>query len=106
VPFARPWLVVLGAMLVACGRDVDLGGSIDDAAAPLDARTDACPCAIASPDGGVVDRCGAYAPPDVDATCRACDASASDCQRNGCYNGYWCEAVARDCHAPLPTCAP
>ena len=73
--------------LVACGTDVDLGGG----AAPDDAGID-------------VTQCGDLVAPAVDAACRACDRDAADCQPNGCYGGYWCNAIITDCHAPPKTC--
>jgi hypothetical protein len=94
-----PFLAV--ALVVACGRDVDLGGAVDAGAVGVTA--DACPCA-ADVDGALRDPCGLYVPPASPSTCRACDAGASDCQKNGCYGGYWCESAVKDCHEPLPAC--
>jgi hypothetical protein len=72
---------------IACGTDVDLGGG-----------------GPASPDGGTVTSCGNLVAPSIDAGCRACDKTASDCQANGCYGGYWCDVAITDCHVPPKTC--
>jgi hypothetical protein len=73
--------------LTACGTDVDLGGS-----------------SPTSGDGAVVLQCGDLVAPQVDAGCRACTPSSSDCQPNGCYGGYWCDTPSTDCRTPPKTC--
>ena len=93
----------LFALLLAagCGRDVDLGGSIDAGGLT---EVDACPCAVVEADGAARDPCGELEPPGVSSTCRACDPSSSSCQKNGCYGGYWCDVAAKDCHTALTAC--
>lgn len=79
-------IVALAAALIACGTDVDLGGSGLD-------------------DGGLdVTQCGDLVAPSVPANCKACSADASDCQPNGCYGGYWCNTTITDCHTAPKTC--
>jgi hypothetical protein len=80
-------LALFAATLLACGTDVDLGGT----AGPDDASVDAT-------------QCGNLVAPGVTAGCRACDRDAADCQQNGCYGGYWCDTVIADCHVAPKTC--
>ena len=57
-----------------------------------------------SPDGAVLETCGALNGPTVTSQCEACGKYSSDCQPNGCYGGYWCNEPARDCEPPPKTC--
>jgi len=73
--------------LIACGTDVDLGGS-----------------SVTTSDGSTTNVCGDLVGPTIDAGCRACSASSDDCQANGCYGGYWCDTDEIDCKAPPKSC--
>lgn len=48
--------------------------------------------------------CPGYALPDETATCHACQTSSTTCQRNGCFNGYYCELSAQKCRAKPSGC--
>ncbi|HEX4515033.1 MAG TPA: hypothetical protein VGH87_20050 [Polyangiaceae bacterium] len=72
---------------MACGTDVDLGGS-----------------AVTTSDGSATSTCGDLVGPTVEAGCKACNASSDDCQPNGCYGGYWCDIDETDCKTPPSTC--
>lgn len=65
--------------------------------------SNAC-ASVASPpasDGGVLAECGDLVGPGVVADCKGCD---YDCQRNGCYGGWWCNRTTRRCQRPPKTC--
>lgn len=79
------------AFALACGSDVDLGGSSE-------AGADASPLA---PDA---ETCGNLVGPDVSAKCKACEPGHDDCQPNGCFGGYWCNTKTVDCAKPPTTC--
>jgi hypothetical protein len=66
-------------------------------------KSGACPVAPSpqAPDGSVLERCGDLVAPSVDAGCRAC---RYDCQKNGCYGGWWCNVTTKDCARPPKTC--
>jgi hypothetical protein len=90
-------LAITTLAVAACGDDVDLGGASggDDAGQPaIDARDDGTP-AIA---------CGTLSPPSVPSQCRACRPGVGDCQPNGCFNGFYCDNVKRDCSPPPASC--
>ncbi len=99
-------LAVVALASLGCGTSINLGGGAPEAGP--DAAEDAG--REASPDGdpqGHQDAatCAALAPPDTSAPCEACDKGHSDCQRNGCFNGYFCDSSERDCKAPGTTCS-
>ena len=48
--------------------------------------------------------CAAFAPPSASSTCQACDPKESNCQANGCYNGYVCDRRESDCKDPKTPC--
>jgi len=77
--------IVLTFLLAGCGTDVDLGG-----AAPTGS------------DGGTT--CGTLVAPEIDAGCKACSKTSTDCQPNGCYGGYWCDTAINDCNSPPKSC--
>jgi hypothetical protein len=81
-----------------CGADVDLGGGSDAGLA------DGASAPPTGADGGPAEHCGALDAPQVPSTCRACELDAGDCQPNGCYGGYWCDAQKSDCAPPPKTC--
>jgi hypothetical protein len=89
VVLALAWL----AAPVACGTNVDLGGSADATADTATSRPDAM-----SP------TCPGYAPPDAAAKCFACNAGSKGCQANGCYNGYYCKLSPLDCRSMKDAC--
>ncbi len=63
-----------------------------------------CPTVVGptGPDGGTLAQCGALVGPSVaDAGCKACH---YDCQKNGCYGGYYCDVTTRDCTRPPTKC--
>jgi hypothetical protein len=66
----------------------------------------ACTPAVppSSPDGAVLDHCGALNGPTVPSQCKACGKFSNDCQANGCYGGYWCNESERDCGPPPKSC--
>ncbi|HEY2514307.1 MAG TPA: hypothetical protein VGI39_25745 [Polyangiaceae bacterium] len=80
--------------LAACHADVDLGGAED---AAIDG-------VVTSPDGAPLATCGPLDAPSTPSTCEACIKGTEECQANGCYGGYWCNASERDCKAPPKTC--
>ena len=47
--------------------------------------------------------CGTLVAPSTKASCSSC--SASNCQPNGCYGGWWCDTSTSKCHAPPSSCA-
>jgi hypothetical protein len=53
---------------------------------------------------GTGETCGAYVGPDVTACCTACTKAGETCQKNGCYNGYWCKPSTCGCSAKPATC--
>lgn len=62
-------------------------------------------CTPAKPPSNVeAGTCGSLAGPTVAASCNSCSPSAEDCQRNGCYGGWWCDTVTRDCERPPTMC--
>ena len=64
-------------------------------------------CATPPPpvaDGAVVEHCGALEGPTIIATCKSCDKDDSDCQRNGCYGGWWCNTTNGRCQKPPANC--
>jgi hypothetical protein len=85
-------LTLACAAILACGTNVDLGGS----AIRMDGAT--------MPDDGKAPLCPGYASPDTSAKCVACKPSSHDCQPNGCYNGYYCELSRLDCTKRSEAC--
>src|SRR5215472_3823977 len=85
-------LVVLLAMGSACLTNVDLGGTVP-------AVTDAGGQQDSSPPS-----CGSLVAPSAPAPCNACSPQFSDCQANGCYNGWFCDVAARYCRPPPTSC--
>ena len=64
-------------------------------------------CAPAKPpqrDGAPVVRCGGLDGPTVAAACTSCDKDDKDCQRNGCYGGWWCNTTTNRCQKPPASC--
>ena len=55
-------------------------------------------------DGAPLDRCGSLVGPGVVATCSSCDKFDRDCQKNGCYGGWWCNTSRRRCEKPPASC--
>jgi hypothetical protein len=52
----------------------------------------------------IVDHCGALDGPTVAAACRSCDKFDRDCQKNGCYGGWWCNTKTSKCQRPPASC--
>jgi hypothetical protein len=90
MPPRRALLASACAVLIACGTNVDLGGS--------GAGTDG---GASHPDGAPAD-CPGYAAPNTSAKCKASD--EKPLQPNGCYGGYYCRVVDRDCQCPSVAC--
>jgi hypothetical protein len=63
--------------------------------------SDTCAPAPAT-DGGST--CGQLNGPTVPSECSSCGKYSDDCQRNGCYGGWWCNTATRRCQAPPKTC--
>ncbi len=65
-------------------------------------------CQTAPPptaDGTVItDHCGRLDGPTITAACKSCDKDDSDCQRNGCYGGWWCNIGTEKCQKPPASC--
>jgi hypothetical protein len=86
----RPRPALLASVFVvflACGTNVDLGGS---------------PAVTDSGTEGSSHDCPGYAAPSASAKCFAC--SGRHCQPNGCYNGYYCKLATQDCQPPSVAC--
>jgi hypothetical protein len=86
----------------SCTSIVTVSGSHVDACVPATGR-----CSPAAPpmsDGGPLTHCGVLVGPTVTASCHSCSSSSTDCQKNGCYGGYWCDTSTRDCGRPPKTC--
>ena len=67
-------------------------------------KVGACPNAVAptGPDGGTLDQCGLLVGPHVaDAGCKDC---RYQCQKNGCYGGFYCNTQTKDCERPPSQC--
>jgi hypothetical protein len=59
---------------------------------------------VPTPDGG---RCGSLVSPSTAACCHSCTVGVGDCQANGCYGGWWCDAANQPscwCRRPPTTC--
>ena len=64
-------------------------------------------CAPALPprsESGVVDHCGNLEGPTTAAACKSCDKDDKDCQKNGCYGGWWCNTTTVKCQRPPKAC--
>lgn len=64
-------------------------------------------CAPARPpvnDGAPLTQCGTLDGPTVVASCKSCDKDDKDCQRNGCYGGWWCNTTTSRCQKPPSSC--
>ena len=85
------WLLPL-FLVLACGTDVNLGGTADgsDARGASDARG----------------TCTTFAPPATAASCTGCSHGSPSCQANGCFNSYFCDPVGHYCKPPGTACAP
>jgi hypothetical protein len=82
---ARALVAAIGlSVSVACGTGVDLGGG-----------------GLGVTDAAIT---GACASPTTTAPCYACSPKDKTCQANGCYGGYSCDVVERDCKAPGTPC--
>jgi hypothetical protein len=56
--------------------------------------------------GGSDPLCEGYADPYTTAECDCTASDQSECQPNGCYNGYWCDTTTDRCKAyPPSSCA-
>jgi hypothetical protein len=78
------------------------GGPQTLACAPRDGS-----CAPAQPpqsESGVVDHCGALEGPTTAGACKSCDHDDKDCQKNGCYGGWWCNTASVKCQRPPASC--
>jgi hypothetical protein len=85
----------------ACGMTKDMTGAMVLACIP---KAGECPAAAPpkGPDGGTVDQCGTLVGPNVaDAGCKDCH---YECQKNGCYGGYYCNTKTKDCERPPESC--
>jgi hypothetical protein len=66
-------------------------------------------CAVAKPptpttDSAPVVQCGKLDGPTVPAACKSCDKDDKDCQKNGCYGGWWCNTTTNRCQKPPASC--
>jgi hypothetical protein len=48
--------------------------------------------------------CGTLSPPSESACCTSCAQGAAQCQPNGCYGGWWCDATSCACQRPPTDC--
>jgi hypothetical protein len=55
-------------------------------------------------DGGPLQTCGALDGPTVVAQCHSCGRYSDDCQKNGCYGGWWCNTTTTRCVSPPKSC--
>ena len=55
-------------------------------------------------DGAALVRCGTLDGPTIAAACRSCDKDDRNCQKNGCYGGWWCNAATKRCQKPPASC--
>jgi hypothetical protein len=86
--------VAFMVVALACGTNVDLGGTADGGDAG-DAR--------AASDVGAT--CVTFAAPTTRASCSGCSRGSDACQPNGCFNGYFCDTSGQpDCKAPGTPC--
>jgi hypothetical protein len=83
----RALLASFCAALVACGTNVDLGGT------PSGAEGGA--------GDGPVMGCQGFAAPQEHARCTACSYA---CQANGCYDGWFCRTASHECVPPRMAC--
>jgi len=83
-----------------CGTTKDVSGATLLACLP---KAGACPAVAPpkGPDGGIIDQCGTLVGPDVAAGCKDCH---YECQKNGCYGGYYCNTKTKDCERPPESC--
>lgn len=85
----RPVITASGERAVAClpnsGKCAPAPGPSTAADAPLD-------------------RCGPLVAPSATASCHSCGRFSDDCQRNGCYGGWWCNTTTRRCQRPPTNC--
>jgi hypothetical protein len=49
-------------------------------------------------------QCGGLVGPEVTACCTACMKDGMPCQKNGCFNGYWCKPATCGCALPPTNC--
>ena len=64
-------------------------------------------CATATPptsESAPLDKCGTLDGPTVFAACTSCDKDDADCQKNGCYGGWWCNTTTNRCQKPPVSC--
>lgn len=64
-------------------------------------------CATAKPpesDSSPIEHCGNLDGPSITAACKSCDRDDKDCQRNGCYGGWWCNDTTNRCQKPPASC--
>jgi hypothetical protein len=66
-------------------------------------KSGTCPIAPSpqTSDGSVAERCGNLVAPSIEAGCKDC---RYDCQKNGCYAGWWCNVSSKECDRPPKTC--
>ena len=89
----------------------------DEVCKLLPPGTGAAPIAACGPKAGVctpaqgpvsesapIDHCGTLESPTTVAACKSCDKDDKDCQRNGCYGGWWCNTLTNRCRKPPATC--
>jgi hypothetical protein len=89
----------------------------DEVCQPLAPGNGAAPIAACAPkagvctpakgpvsEGGPSDHCGTLESPTTVAGCKSCDKDDKDCQRNGCYGGWWCNTATNRCRKPPTTC--
>ncbi len=53
--------------------------------------------------GGSGSTCDGYASPDTTAGCTCTANDQSECQANGCYNGYYCDTNTNKCKSSAPS---
>jgi hypothetical protein len=51
--------------------------------------------------GGTI--CQGYASPAAPASCTCTASNPSECQTNGCFNGYFCDTITNTCEASAPS---
>jgi hypothetical protein len=88
------------------GDDFDAGSPVDDdAGGGYDSGSYGYDSGSSKKDAGSggTTTCKGYAPPSVTAGCTCTATDQSECQANGCYNGYWCDTDTEKCHEDAPS---
>jgi hypothetical protein len=68
-------------------------------------KAGACaPAKAPASDSAPVVQCGTLNGPTITSACKSCDKDDKDCQKNGCYGGWWCNTTTNRCRKPPVSC--